>query len=151
MVDTAQNRTKTYLDTYWTGVTRATKDDNITIASAIIAFDWPDYPLTRVFIDKDVDGIVSVGQSTSEAILDSNHYPIGYLEKVPITLCTLDKAGVTGVKLLEKMEAQLRAIFEANPLGSLRRETGHEPKTTRLGSWFMHSSQFTLTYKKDLT
>lgn len=151
MVDTAQTRTRTFLTTYWTGPPYITKDNNATDATIILAFDWPDYPLIRVFIDKDVDGIVSIGQASSEAILDSTHYPIGYIEKVPVTLCTLDKAGITGVKLLEKIEAHLRALLEAHPLGSLRRETGHQPKTERLGSWYMYSSEFTITYKRDLT
>lgn len=152
MVDSAQNRTKVWLGTYWSG-TNVTKDDGITPAVTIFAFDWPDYPLTRVFIDKGVNGIISIGQSNSHVINDADHMPIGYEENVPITLVTCDQLGVTGSKLLEKMEAQLRSIGELYPVatGSLRRESGVLPKTQRIGSFYLWSVEYTLNYRRDLT
>lgn len=150
MVDTAQKRTKTWIDTYWIAA-NVTKDDGSTPASTIDAYDWPDYPLTRVFIDKAVDGIISVGQQTSKALVDSDHFPIGYDETVPITMCAVDKTGITGIKLLAKMEGELRRIGEAQPLGSLRRITGETPKTARIGSFFLFSIEYQLNYRRDVT
>jgi hypothetical protein len=150
MVDTAQTRTKTFLTTYWTAGS-VTKDNGVTEANILFAFDWPDYPLIRVFIDKDVDGVVSIGQASSKVILDTDHYPIGYDESVPITLCTVDKQGITGIKLLGQIEAELRRIDEQYPLGSVRRITGTSPKTQRLGSYFLFSIEYSLGYRRDLT
>jgi hypothetical protein len=150
MVDTAQKRTKTWLDTYWL-TANITKDDAVTLAKIITAFDWPDYPITRLFLDKDVDGAVSVGQASSKVILDTDHYPIGYDESVPITLCTVDKPGITGIKLLGQIEAELRRIDEQYPLGSVRRITGTSPKTQRLGSYFLFSIEYSLGYRRDVT
>jgi hypothetical protein len=155
MVDTAQTRTKVWIDTYWTA-SNITKDNGSDLATIITAFDFPDYPLTRVFIDKDVDGIVSIGQSNGMEIADSDHYTIGYEERVPITFATCDKAGVTGIKLLAKLEAELRRIQETYPIvvgtgASLRRTTGDVPKTQRIGSFYLFSSEYTLNYKRDVT
>lgn len=150
MVDTAQQRTKTWIGTYWAAA-HVTKDNGITLATTLLAYDWPDYPLIRVFIDKTVDGIISVGQQSSKQIMDVDHYPVGYDESVPITLCTIDKAGITGIKLLAKIEAELRLISQANPLGSLRRLTGETPKTERLSSFYMFSVEYEMNYRRDLT
>jgi len=150
MVDTAQNRTKVWLDTYWLPA-NITKDDGSTLATTISAFDWPDYPITRLFLDKNVDGAVSIGQASSKAIVDVDHYPYGYEEVVPILLCAIDKPGITGVKLLAQMDEELRIIGEAYPLGSIRRLTGSKPKTERLGSYFLFSVEYSLTYRRDVT
>lgn len=155
MVDTAQGRMKVYIDLYWTAA-NLTKDDGLTPASTISAFDWPDYPLTRVFIDKAVDGIISIGQATSNVILDSDHYPYAYHEKVPVTLAAVDKSGITGIKLLGKMEAELRRILETYPIvtgvpASLRKISGDTPKTQRIGSFFLFSSEYQVDYKRDAT
>jgi hypothetical protein len=150
MADTAQKRTKVWIDTYWTAA-NVTKDDGTTPASIIDAYDWPDYPMTRVFYDKAVDGIISVGQPNSKGVIDSDHYPVGYEEAVPITLATVDKVGITAIKLLASMEAELRRIHETQPMGSLRRQTGEIPKTQRIGSFFLFSVEYQLNYRRDLT
>lgn len=155
MVDSAQKRTKIWIDGYWLPV-HLTKDDASTLATIITAFDWPDYPITRLFLDKSVDGAVSIGQASSKVLVDSDHYPVAYDESVPITLCTIDKPGITGIKLLVSMEAELRRIGETYPAvsgvpASLRRITGTAPKTLRLGSYFLFSIEYQLGYKRDLT
>lgn len=155
MVDTAQTRMKVYIDLYWTAA-NVTKDDGSTPTSTISAFDWPDYPLTRVFLDKAVDGIISIGQANSSGIVDSDHFPYAYEEKVPVTFATVDKAGITGIKLLGKMEEELRRILETYPIvtgvpASLRRITGDVPKTQRIGSFYLFSVEYTVSYKRDVT
>jgi len=150
MVDTAQNRTKVWLDTYWLPA-NITKDDGSTLATTISAFDWPDYPIARLFLDKNIDGAVSVGQASGKVLVDSDQYPVAYDESIPITLCTIDKPGTTGVKLLALMEAELRRVGEQYPLGSLRRLTGSTPKTSRVGSYFLFSIEYSLGYRRDLT
>jgi hypothetical protein len=150
MVDSAQNRTKVFLDTYVTG-TGITKDDGITQAPIIKAFDLPDYPLSRVFIDKAIDVIFSIGQATSSALIDSDHYPLGYREHVPISVFAMDKTGITGIKVLEKAEAVMRAAFEANPIASLRRVSGMKPLTERIGGAYLWACEYSLDYERGLT
>jgi hypothetical protein len=150
MVDTAQNRTKVWIDAYWTPA-NITKDDAVTLATITTAYDWPDYPIARLFLDKDIDGAVSIGQASSKALVDTDHYPFCYDETVPITLCTIDKPGITGIKILGKIEEELRRIGELYPLGSLRRITGTVPKTHRLGSYFLFNIEYSLDYRRDLT
>lgn len=150
MVDDARSRTKVFLDTYLTAANMK-EDDGATNATFLVAYGLPDYPLVRVFIDKSVDIVFSVGQPNSEALIDSDHYPIGYEEHVPITIYVTNKTGFTAVKRIWTAEAELRRICEANPTGSLRRITGTTPKTERLGGTWFWSMEYSLDYVRDLT
>jgi len=150
MVEDARYRTKVYLDTYLLNA-NLTKDDGTTQVSFIVAYADPDYPLIRVFNDKAVDLVFCVGDPNSEAILDSDHYPIGYNEAVPITTFCIDKTGITGTKLKWKAEAELRRVCETYPLGSVRSLEKIGDNDQNLGSTILHSREFTLKYRRDVT
>ena len=150
VVYSAQRNMKTYLDTYFNDASQVTKD-NTWAATVIVAFDWPNYPLARVFYDKDVDLIASIGQAESQSISDSDHYSVGYDEKVPVTLAAIDKYGVTAIRILEKGEAELRRVAETYPIASLRRITGAKPETEWLGGFYMFKVQYVFSYKRNLT
>lgn len=117
----------------------------------IVAYADPDYPLVRVFNDKDVDLVFCVGDPNSKVLLDSDHYPIGYDEAVPITTFCIDKTGITGTKLKWKAEAELRRVCETDPEGSLRNLERIGDHDKDLGSTILHSREFTMNYKRDMT
>jgi len=117
----------------------------------IVCYGNPDYPLVRVFIDKDIDLIFSVGESTSEAVNDFNYYPVGYEEHVPITAWCIDKTGITGVELEWKAEEQLRRVTELYPLGSVRSLERLEDEDQNMGGTIIYGRKFMLNYRRDLT
>jgi hypothetical protein len=150
VVYSAQRNMKTYLDTYFNDAAQITGDGGGAV-NVIVAFDNPNYPISRVFIDKGVKLIASVGQSESQSIVDSDHYPVGYDEKVPVTLAAMDQAGVTAILMLEKGEAELRRVAETYPFGSLRRITGSKPETEWHGGFYIFKVQYVFSYKRNLT
>ncbi|MCJ7431103.1 hypothetical protein MUO83_07850 [Candidatus Bathyarchaeota archaeon] len=110
----------------------------------IVCFGNPNYAVVRVFIDKDVDLVFSVGTPDSEAL----PVGIGYLEKVPISIFTIDKTGITGTELRWKAEAELRRVNETYPLGSLRSLERISDNEKNLGSTTLYSVTHTLRYKR---
>ena len=150
MVDEARKRTKVFLDTYLTALNMK-KDDGITVALFITAYGLPDYPLSRVFIDKAVFHIFSVEEAQTSAILDSDHYPLGYKESVPVTMMCIDQVGFTATKRIWDAEHEFRRICEENPTGSVRRITGSKPTPERLGSTWLWSITYAMDYVRGLT
>jgi hypothetical protein len=123
-----------------------THDDNLTQAAWISAFGLPDYPLSRVFKDKAVDVIFSVGTASAKAMRDFRQYPYAYEEIVPIEIFAVDKTGITGTKLRWKAEAELRRITEAYPLASIRWVTRVTDNEKKLGSQTLYSVKYELGY-----
>ena len=117
MVADARKMIKDFLDARLSA-TNMKEDDAVTNASFIVCFDYPTYPLIRVFNDKEVDLIFSVGKLTNTALTDYTQAPYGYREMVPIDVCCIDKTGITGVKLLQKAEAELRRVIENYTVGT---------------------------------
>jgi len=115
-----------------------------TQVSFIVAYGNPDYALERVFIDKAVDLAFSIGTPDSEGL----PVGIGYLEKVPITIWTIDKTGITGTELRWKAEAELRRVCEAYPLGSLRGTEKISDNEKNLGSTILYSVTHVMRYKR---
>jgi len=150
MVNDARLRTKVYLKTYLDGA-NLTKDDDSTEVRFIIAYADPNYSLVHIFNDKAVDLVFCIGDPESQAVLDSDHYPIGYNEAVPITVWCIDKAGITGTKLRWKAEAELRRICETYPEGSLRSLERLRDNDKNLGSTILYSREFIMKYERDLT
>lgn len=150
MVDDARYRTKVWLDTYLSNA-NLTKDDDSTQVTFITAFGYPDYPLLRVFIDKAVDLVYSVGKPVSTPMMDPlTQSPYGYNEKVPIEITCITKQGVTGLKLLWKAEAELRRIAETNPEGSVR-NLSDSTDITQMMSTIIHGVRVEMTYRRDTT
>ena len=111
----------------------------------IVCYGNPDYPLVRVFIDKAVDLVFSVGTPDTESL----QVGIGYLEKVPITIWTIDKTGISGTELRWKAEAELRRVCEGyNPLGSLRGWERLSDNEKNLGGTILYSVSGIMRYKR---
>ena len=150
MVDDPRYRTKVWLETYILNA-NLTKDDDATQVTFIVCYGMPNYPIERVFKDKNVDLVFSITKPDSTPIFDSTHYVIGYSEEVPITTFTVDKTGITGTKLNWKAETELRRISENNPLGSLRQFKKLSDSEQNLGSTILYSSLYQLNYERDKT
>ena len=147
MSEDARYRTKVYLETYLDG-SNLTADDGSTQVKYIVMYANPDYPLERVFIDRYVDLIYAIDQPDSKPLLGHDQTPYGYEEHVPITIWTIDKIGISGVKLFWKAEAELRRITENFPFGSLRTLDRRRPNTIDLGSTKLYSAEFILNYRR---
>lgn len=150
MVQDARQRTKTYLDTYLSD-SNLTKDDGTSKASYIVAFGMPDYSIIRIFKDKQIDLIFTVGEPNSTPLRNYDLSPYGYEEHVPIQIFCINKSGITGTKLKWKAEAELRRITEAYPTGSERSLERRGDRDERLGSTILYSTEFMLTYRRDTT
>lgn len=158
MAEDARHRTKDYLDPTsghvpagYLSQANLTKDDGVTPALFIVCYSDPAYPIARVFYQKNIDLVYCIGEPDTEPLDDFDHYPIGYLEHVPIFTFCIDKTGITGTKLKWKADAELRRVTETYPLGSLRslEKTGDNDK--KLGSTILYSRNFTLNYRRDKT
>jgi hypothetical protein len=105
----------------------------------------------RVFNDKNVDVIFTVGEPNSNALKSHDKTICGYIEHIPITVSAIDKTGITGTKLKWKGEAELRRIDETYPLGSIRLLEKRRDQDKILGSTIMYSTEWILTYRRDTT
>lgn len=141
-VEDARYRNKVYLET-WLNVAA--------LPNYIVAYGFPDYPLVRVFKDKGVDLVFSIGEPESEPLLGHDKYAYGYKERVPITTFCIDKTGISGTKLKWRAEAELRRITETYPLGSLRTLEKIRDNDQNLGSTILYSREFTLNYQRNKT
>jgi hypothetical protein len=142
-----RERTMTWLETYDTPA-NITKDDDITAATIHYQFEYPPYPLKKIFFDpKNVDGLVTIGTPTTEPMYDWKKEGYCYKHQIPIELSAVNKSGITGDKLRWKMEADLQNIAETYPLGSVRTLRRLSPKVTNMGTWKLHTVQYLLDYK----
>jgi len=141
-VEDARYRTKVYLETYL---------DDDALPDYIIAYGKPDYPMTRVFKDKNVDLVFALGKPESEPVLDFDRYPIGYEEFVPIGIYCVDKDNIDGEKLVWQAETELRRVTETYSLGSLRQLTRVRDTTQRLGSTILYGVEYLLRYKRGVS
>jgi hypothetical protein len=98
-----------------------------------------------------VDLVYSLGEHTSDSLIDSDHYSIGYKEHVPITILCIDKDNIEGTKLMHQAETELRRVTETYPLGSLRALGTRRPQTKRLGSTTLYSAEYMMEYQRDNT
>jgi hypothetical protein len=141
-VEDARYRNKVYLET-WLSSTA--------LPNYIVAYGEPDYPMVRVFHEKGVDLVYSLGEHTSDTVIDSDHYPFGYKEHVPITTLCINKINIAGTKLMHQAETELRRVAETYPLGSLRALGARRPQTKRLGSLTLYSAEYMMEYQRDKT
>lgn len=153
MPEDARYRTKVLLEDATKGLNNAnlTKDDDGTEVSFIVCFGNPPYPITRVFLDCDVDLVFTIAEPTSEPILDTDQTPSHYKERVPIFTFCIDKPGITGTKLKWKAEADLRRINETYPTGSQRAHEERRDNDQRLGPIILYSTKYVLSYVRDTT
>jgi hypothetical protein len=150
LVDDARFRTKDWLDTYLLNA-NLTKDDDVTQVVFIVAFGYPDYPLSRVFFDpKNVDLVYAVLKARSRPLFGASTTPWGYEETVPIDIRCVSKEFITGTKLMDKGEIELRRAAEANPLGS-RRALSDGRDVTEMLSTPIYGVQVDMSYRRNLT
>jgi len=95
--------------------------------------------------------VISLGEHTSDSIIDSDHYPIGYKEHVPVAILCIDKDNLEGTKLMHQAETELRRVAETYPEGSLRALASRHPQTKSLGSTVLYSAEYMMDYTRDTT
>lgn len=143
-----RSRHKIWLETYLTAANMKL-DNGSTNASTIISFDHPPYycPISQVFLTKNVDGIFSIGKEPVQALYTHDHYPYAFIESVPISCYTVNKAGLTATNLLEQMEQEIRHVATDHPLGSIRSiDVIRHPTPENIGGVMLYSSTVTIRY-----
>lgn len=149
-VEDARYRTKVFLDTYLTAANLLI-DDGATQAVFMTAFGNPSYSIVRVFIDKDVDLVYSIGEPDSIPLIGTDLATWGYQEFVPIATFCIDKDGITGEKLKFTAEKELRRICEANIFGSIRHLKNRTPNDYDVGGTKVYSTKWIMDYRRDTT
>jgi len=150
MVSDARDRTKVYIDTYWT-VGNAVDDDDNALGKEVM-YDNPNYPLTLEFkAPSVVDVVITIGKPDSSPIRGHDRTPYGYEENVPIKIFAVDKTNVTGTKAVWQAEAELRRITETYPAGSQRSLERIGDRDRDLGSTILYCTEYVLAYKRDTT
>ena len=138
-VEDARYRTKTYLDGYL---------ENLAPANWLVAYDYPDYPLVRVFQRLDI--AFSVGQPNSTPLPDPvQQAPYGYEEHVPLEILCMDKTNVSATKLMHAAHAEVRRVLENYPTGSRRSLEESRPTTLTLGSHTVRSVKLVWNYRRN--
>jgi hypothetical protein len=150
-VQDARQRTKVFLDTYLTAANMKMAD-GVTLLDTHVMYDDHILPLHKLFTDKNLDAIFSIGTATSRPLWNFEHQTYGYIENVPITVYAIDPVGSNeGTKTRWTCEAELRRIVETNfggSLGVLRRFESATPNTQDMGSWKLYSVRYNLEYKR---
>lgn len=143
----ARSNTKTWLLLHLDN-SNLTKDDGTTQVSFIVCFGFPSYPLVRVFNDKAVDLVFSVGKPRVEALLDESQAAYAYREHIPIETYCVSKQGITDEKLNWKAEHELRRITELYHLDSQRSLSDGEDNTKRFGGTKICSTRYIMGYER---
>lgn len=141
----ARYRTKAHMEGHIDPL-HIVKDDGTTQADYAVIYAYPPYPLILEFLHPQypVNGLYLIGVPTSKPI--GSH--VRYEESVPITVCCIDKAGVTGTLLRWTMENELRRIFERHAFGSFRSLDRISETTERLGGITLYQVTLTLNYRR---
>lgn len=98
-----------------------------------------------------VQGLYVIGQSNSTSMLDCDQSAYGYVEHVPIRICTVDGTDVTGTALQWKMEAELRYVFETYPSGTWRSLSFMRSLDHALGGMWLYDREYELNYERETT
>lgn len=144
----ARTETKTYLEGYLSSA-NLTRDNGTTGILYIVAVGKPDYPVTKVFKTKGVDGIYAIMEPTVTPLLKVDQTPYGYDYEVPIVTQCIDKVGITGTKLKHKMKSELQRVTDEYPLGSQRSLSRLSDADEDLGTTKIYGDKFVLHYRTD--
>ncbi len=147
----AQTRIKEFLDFYIDNE-NLLLDDGETEMNILIAKDLPNYLLTYVFDLRNIDLIFSVGGENSKAIMDGNSgLTIGYNERVPVTMYTVDKIGLTATKALQQAKKELRAELEAYGADAgYRALSNQQPVNLRVGAAILWACEATIACERGI-
>jgi hypothetical protein len=140
-------RHKDYLDDYLTAA-NLKEDNGATNASYITCFNDDELPISQIFLTKAVDLVFSVGKENAVPKQNAFHYPYAFEESVPITVCAIDKAGITATNLNEQAEQEIRRIVSTYPLGSIREITSSKPAEIDLGETKLYTQTVTISYTR---
>ena len=143
-----RERMRTYLTTYLL-TANLKKDNGSTAASFIVSYDGADYPAEKVFVDKDIDLIFTVGEPVSTPIFNADKTTDSYREQTPVTISVVNKAGITGANLKWQAEAELRRVAENNIFGSVRTIEKTNPLSTNYESAIIHSYTYLIDYVRE--
>jgi len=119
IVSDARNQIRTFLTTHLAEA-NVVRDDGSTKAVYAVIYADPPYSIMAEFrasIDP-VDGLYAIGISETVPLRSADQSIYGYEENIPIFIFTIDKAGVAGTRLKERMEVELRRVCETHPIGS---------------------------------
>jgi len=149
--DDPRSRTKHWIDEYVRDAS-ILKDDGVTQASWDCMFSDPPYPLRLEFRGaSNMNGFYVVGQPNSAPEVGHDKYIIGYDERVPVHIVTVDSAGCSGHQLQWRMDAELRYVCETYPLGSLRTLNKRSSRDVMLGSMKLYDTEYELRYMRNKT
>jgi hypothetical protein len=140
-------RHKDYLDDYLTAG-NLKEDNGATNASYITCFNDDELPISQIFLTKAVDLVFSVGKENAVPKQNAFHYPYAFEESVPITVCAVDKAGITATNLIEQAEQEIRRIVSTYPLGSIREISSSKPAEIDLGETKLCTQTVTISYTR---
>lgn len=140
-------RTKVWLDSHITAG-NIKKDDGSTNANFGVLFSNPDYSLKREFVTNTVDAIGYVSAATSKPLHAQDKKPYAFEESVTITLCAINKTGITATNLLEQFEQEIRHVATGYPLGSIRQIESTSYKTEEISGLQLFTTTITLRYKR---
>ena len=140
-------RTKTYLETYITD-THLKLDNASTNASYVVMFSGADYPLNLELSASynDLDLIFAINKNDSAPVLNAFHYPYKTEEILTIQTYAMNKTGLTAINLLDQAYEELKTVFTAHPIGSLRSITRSTPTPEDLGGFTLYSETVTISY-----
>jgi hypothetical protein len=138
----ARKRTRTWIDTYLS-----------LSVDWISCYDKPDYPIVRVFDDKGIEVIYSIGEITASPMMGFKNYPYGYTEEIPITMYCTNTQSYKGTTMKHAAEDALRTVANFYPIGSetLRELVRRRDVTERFGTVTLYGTEFTLKYTRDIT
>lgn len=142
----ARYMTKVYLERYLKP-TNLLQDHGAPAVYAVI-YAYPPYPIDREFnaASDPVDLLFLVGEVESNPVRGLKLETFGYDESVPVTVCCVDKTGLTGTMLKWTAEAELRRVLETYPYGSIRAIKASKGEPQRMGTFTVYSSTVTLRY-----
>jgi hypothetical protein len=147
-------RMKVWLDAYLTS-TNILKDDALTSATYITHFADPDYNIKRVFITKGIDLVFSIDKTTAKPKEDYLHKIYAFEESVLITICAINKSGLTAANVVEQAEQEIRHVFTdylygaaTHVLGSIRGIDSVKHDPVDLGHCLMWSTTVTVKYER---
>jgi hypothetical protein len=146
-----RNRQKVLIDTYLTAAN--IKKDNGTInASTLTCFDGLTYPITRLFLTKDLDAIAVISRKPSTPLYTDKllgRKPYAFNEQIEIEIYSVNKSTVTATRLAESFEQEIRRIYTTyDPYANVRDLDTITPKITDLGYGYLYHIAILIEYKR---
>lgn len=117
-----------------------TIDDGLTVADIIVMYQGGPENLKPLFLVNDFDVVVTVGAVRTRESGEQRRIqdkPIRQDAYVPVTVCSIDKTGVTATKMLDKMKYEIFNTFGVSaqrPTATVIVETG-EPRNMVSGGY----------------